>query len=296
MLRFLFGILLLLICPLLPAQITASAEADSASVETGNPFTIRLYTPRSAGIPLKIDLTSWAAVLPPENILSQSEPLRDDQRDAFRVDVQLMFFDADTFELPPALLRLTGGDTATSNSLNIKVYATPASNDLAGLAPIKDIYRESADWTDYAPWVAAIVGGILIVLLLLHWMTRKPRTKVSHRFAAQSPLDLARRKLADLEQQQLWQRGQIKNYYGELSHILREYWQMTHGFAALEMTTSEILSELKQRPQVVEHLPDAEYFFLQADLAKFAKGQPSADYHPKAFQQVIHWINKPVIQ
>lgn len=296
MLRFLFGIFLLLICPLLPAQITASAEVDSNTVETGNPFTIRLYTPRSAGIPLKIDLSSWADIIPADNILSQSTPVHDEQHDAFRVDVQVMFFDADTFDLPPVHFRLNNGDSAISNPLNIMVYATPSSNDLAGLAPIKDIYREPSNWTDYAPWIAAIVGGILIILLLLHWMTRRPKTKVSHRFAALSPLDLARRKLADLEKQQLWQRGQVKAYYDELSHILREYWQMTHGFAALEMTTSEILSELKQHPEVVEHLSDAEYFFMQADLAKFAKGQPSADYHPKAFQQVSHWINKPVIQ
>ncbi len=203
-----------------------------------------------------------------------------------------MFFDADTFDLAPALIRLNGGDTALSNPLNIMVYATPSSNDLAGLAPIKDIYREPADWTDYAPWVAAIGGGILIVLLLLHWMTRQPKTKVSHRFASLSPIDLARRKLAALEQQQLWQNGQTKAYYDELSHIAREYWQLSYDFPALEMTSSEILNELKKRDEIVENHAEVAFFFQQADLAKFAKGQPTADYHPRAFQQVSEWINR----
>ncbi|MEO6037440.1 MAG: hypothetical protein ABIQ93_03435, partial [Saprospiraceae bacterium] len=96
----------------------------------------------------------------------------------------------------------------------------------------------------------------------------------------------ARKKLEVLARKKLWQSGQLKPYYAELTFILREYLQKRYGIPALESTTEETLAYLQQQdfPEALRQ-PLAETL-LQADLVKFAKSMPPESFHEQALQQV----------
>ena len=51
-------------------------------------------------------------------------------------------------------------------------------------------------------------------------------------------------KLQNIKKQKLWQKGELKNYYSEISTIIREYTELRFGFNALELPTFDILSKL----------------------------------------------------
>ncbi|MEO6759169.1 MAG: hypothetical protein ABIO24_06920 [Saprospiraceae bacterium] len=271
---------------LLPAQaqVAAIARLDSNLAETGNPFVIHLLSPAAAGKPLGIDFSAWDTVLPPQNILAQSAP--NNLGAQYQIDLQCITFDADTLHLPPLTIRLAGGKTAETNSLDLIVIATPAPTDLNDMAELKDIRHEPVLWTDYLPWVFAVFG-LTLLILVARWLWRRAQHRDQQSRAVEMPpYELARKKLEVLARKNLWQSGQLKPYYAELTFILREYLQKRYGIPALESTTEETLAYLEQRdfpPALRQSLTET---LQQADLVKFAKSSPPEFFHAQALQQV----------
>src|SRR5439155_551442 len=61
-------------------------------------------------------------------------------------------------------------------------------------------------------------------------------------------------------------------FYFALTEIVREYLGSRYGFDALEMTTTEVLDELKKRAEhLVTEGAEVPRFFASCDLVKFAK-------------------------
>ena len=77
-------------------------------------------------------------------------------------------------------------------------------------------------------------------------------------------------KLQNLKKQKLWQKGELKEYYSELSLILREYTENRFNFPALELPTSDIIKNLKYLDS--DLLSKLEFILRKADNIKYAKG------------------------
>jgi hypothetical protein len=95
-----------------------------------------------------------------------------------------------------------------------------------------------------------------------------------------SPIEKATTLLQQLEIKELWQKGEIKDYYSELTDIARNYIEEEINIPAMESTTSELIDglrkaakqkKLKLSNETVENL---EKVLKQADLVKFAKVKP----------------------
>lgn len=84
---------------------------------------------------------------------------------------------------------------------------------------------------------------------------------------------IALRDLNKLENEKIWQKGHIKEYYSILSEIVRRYIGCKFNFIALEITTNEILEELANSINA-EQLNNLRTLLERADLAKFAKSKP----------------------
>lgn len=265
------------------AQVQATAQLDSNVAETGNPFIIRLLSPVRAGKPVQIDFSAWDTVLPRQNILAQSAATS--QGNLYQIELNCITFDADTLRLPPLTIRLSGGQMAMTNPLELVVIATPAPADLNDMADLKDIFQEPVWWSDYLPWVLALAGLIALVLAARWLLGRRQSRNSRSRSLELPPGELARKKLEVLARKRLWQTGDVKPYYAELTFILREYLQKRYDIPALESTTEETLAYLQERDFPPDlRLPLTETL-MQADLVKFAKSTPPESFHEQALQQ-----------
>ena len=102
--------------------------------------------------------------------------------------------------------------------------------------------------------------------------------------------ELALQQLEELEQQQMWQNGEVKGYHTALTYIVREYLENRYGIQALEQTTDEILAQLRVRDfdlALSQKLGDV---LQTADLVKFAKAQPTAEFHAQAMTYARSFI------
>jgi hypothetical protein len=82
-----------------------------------------------------------------------------------------------------------------------------------------------------------------------------------------------------LEEKKLWQQGLVKEYYSEVTEIIRRFFERRWNIIALEMTTDEILVQIKHVPEALMVWKEMGTFFLNADLVKFAKYQPEPAEH-----------------
>ncbi len=282
--KFCFGILFggLVLLPIIGrGQITAAF--DRATAETGEVFRLQI---RTAQRPAHVDLSTWSPWFPEENILNRSAWKA--EAGYWQQEITLICFDAGVPPLPPAALILASGDTLPLPAPPLAVKATPAPEDLADMADIKEIVPEPAHWTDYLFWVYFFVAAVLLLAAARYGPRFLHRRRAMRARSLQAPPgDLARRRLARLEQQQLWQKGAYAAYYAELSHILREFLEHRYGIFALESVTEEILAQLAQTGFPKETLPEIEYFLRQAELAKFAKAVPAAGFHEQAFRLAL---------
>lgn len=272
------------------AQAAAFAEPDSNVAETGNPFTIHLRVTGVQEAPEHADLSGWNVWVPEQNVIRQTDWTPGGQ--GFNKDLTVVFFDEDTLTLPPLNIRLKNGAAIATNALDITVVATPSPDDLVDMSDIKDIRREPANWMDYMPWILGIAGLVLLVVLA-SWLIGRTGKKgsVSSRSVELPPHELALKKLAVLEQKQLWQKGQVKAFCAEITHILREYLEKRFQIPALESTSEQILTLLRaaELPETLN--AEIENVLLQADLAKFAKSIPPENFHQEAWRvsrELIH--------
>ena len=145
----------------------------------------------------------------------------------------------------------------------------------AELKDIKQPIEEPIGWSDIWPWLLGISLLILIAYILKKYVfnTKPQIKKVIPKVII--PADVtALKALTELDKQQLWQSGRIKEYQSELSEIIRRYTENRFNFIALELATDEILKELKSRLNT-EQLANIRTLLHRADLAKFAKSKPN---------------------
>lgn len=179
-----------------------------------------------------------------------------------------LFLKVGTFEI----------DTATMDIYDIK-------------KPI-DAPHHPMEYLGYAVgWLALCVVATLVALLVIF-----RRRKVIGLFAKQRPAEpphvSAIKALEVLHNQKLWQNNKHKQYYTRITDILRDYLGGRYGVHAMEMTTEEIMDALEGMGIPAKNYTDLENILANADLVKFAKFVPEADYNETAYTNAYYFIEE----
>ncbi len=131
------------------------------------------------------------------------------------------------------------------------------------------------------PGLKGILGYSLLVLVAgslgyLVWrLARKIRRAVQLR--RMSPRERALFELAELMARDLVGQHQVKEFYFELTLIVRSYIERAHAIRAPEQTTEEFLGAVSSDPQFSKEVVKRLREFMQAaDLVKYAAVQPDS--------------------
>ena len=98
--------------------------------------------------------------------------------------------------------------------------------------------------------------------------------------------------LESLRLKKLWQSGRVKEYYSEMTEIVREYIELRFPVRALEMTTSEINAALRQTEVNSSAREKLHQTLILADLVKFAKEQPLPLENDLSFSHCIDFVRE----
>ena len=140
-----------------------------------------------------------------------------------------------------------------------------------------------------------VFSGFLLYYLIKRFFDNKPiirKVKVEPKLPAHQ---LALVEIERIKGEKIWQKGMSKEYYVQLTDVIRNYIKDRFGFNALEMTSSEIISKLIEVKDK-EAIKDLKSLFETADLVKFAKHNPLINENDANLVNAIDFINETKVE
>jgi len=168
---------------------------------------------------------------------------------------------------------------------------TPDSTEM--IAPILPIIKEEKTLEDWK-WLFYVWLFFALAGALLFFFLRKQK-KVGDLQKEEVEVirpshEVAFERLDDLEAEELWQQGKVKEYQTELTYTIREYLENRFGIQALESTTGEINNSLKEVDFDPKHTTNLNNILQIADMVKFAKAKPDASIHQEFMEKARSFV------
>ncbi len=297
--KLLFCICLVIVLAQIPGfgqKVHVSAKLDSTHMLIGDRVQVHLHIrhPDDATI-RNIDLTQLEK---DEHIeiyhKGRLDTLPSSNGFVLQQDITFTILDSGTFVVPPIAVNFDHNrrnSTLETNDLLINVY-TPAIDSLA-LAPIKPIIKEPMNWRDALPLVIGALIAALVSGLIVYFIRRRKKVEAPPPPVRIIPAhEKALQKLNELQDKELWQKGEVKAYQSELTYIIREYLENRYKIQALESTTSEIQRQLQPLDFDQNMKGELTNMLQVADLVKFAKAKPPVDFHDQVLKQAREFVLK----
>lgn len=140
-----------------------------------------------------------------------------------------------------------------------------------------------------ALWTLAIVC-VAGFFFLLWWLSRRIHKAIQLR--RMSPRERALNQLVELLKQDLVGKGKIKEFYLELTMIVRRYIEGAHSIRAPEQTTEEFLVATTNNPSFNPEVVKKLKVFLQtSDLVKFAVYCPAKEIIDQTLSTACDYID-----
>jgi hypothetical protein len=188
-------------------------------------------------------------------------------------------FDSGKYTIPriPVLIN---GKPIFSDSIKVEVNDVKVDTLKQKMYDIKDIAKVESPLGSWWIYLLVLVAITVIGYFIYKFIKKRQTQEKPEEIVFKTPIEKATTLLLQLEGKELWQKGEIKNYYSELTDIARNYIEEEIHIPAMESTTSELIEglrkaakqqKLKLSNETVENL---EKVLKQADLVKFAKVKP----------------------
>lgn len=192
-------------------------------------------------------------------------------------------FDSGYYNIPKQKI-IIGDQIFFTDSLDVRVAEVVVDTTKQGLYDIKPIVEVKEIGSNWLKYILYALLAIAIVAGLLYWFLwrQKPLTE-EQKIALLPPYDRAKLALKTLDESQYLEHENLKDYYSELTFIIRKYLDEKVYDRALESTTDELINRLnilKQGNQVdlsLEDIKNLESILKRADLVKFAKSAPNIE-------------------
>lgn len=206
-------------------------------------------------------------------------------------------FDTALYYIPPFDFFNDKGDTVESNPLSLKVFTVEISSDSTEfqIADIKPIYVPPFNWKRFFLILLYVLLGVLVsygiyrlVLIYLrnkYNILKEPEVIIPAHITALEELD-------KIKEKKIWQQGKYKAYYTELTDVIRVYISKRYDVNAMESTSDETLSMLKDFEIEKTTISLLMSIFQLADLVKFAKWNPLQDECSKSLSEAYSFVNQ----
>jgi|TARA_B110000908_G_scaffold171907_1_gene236468 hypothetical protein len=260
---------------LLFAQSPIETIVDTTSIRIGEQIEYKISVDKTDNVVFpKLILDSLKKVELVEELKIDSTPTQ------YIKKYLLTSFDSGQYLIPRQFVLINNKKYST-DSLLIDVATVKVDTLKQKLFPIKAVKNQPIIFDDYKNyvWIGLAILA-LILAFILYLIFRKKKEKIGLENLIQ-PYDLAMQRLGQLDEKFLWQAGKVKQYYIELTDIIRTYIERELNIPALESTTDELMETIKDFNKIKtldlpkETVNNLQKLLREADLVKFAKHKPN---------------------
>ena len=250
-------------------------EIDTTNIRIGEQFNLKISIDETQNVILpKLELTGLEIIDSTKTDTLENSLIR---------KYILTGFDSGAFYIPEQQIFIKNQAYFT-DSLLVNVATIAIDTTQVKKFPIKSIKSEPYTFDDFKIYLYLLLAAIAIIGFWIYWFVirKQKQRKEEKTYKVLPPFEEAIYKLNELDEKLLWQNNKVKEYYSELTEIIRGFIERELKVPALENTTDEILEALKnfedaETIQVSkETLKTLQELLHEADLVKFAKSKPLA--------------------
>ncbi|MEL7270062.1 MAG: hypothetical protein AAGL34_10835 [Bacteroidota bacterium] len=228
--------------------------------------------------------------------------LTDTLRKKDRVVLQRIYaltqFDSGTYTIPPQRVAINEQPFFT-DSFRIKVADVGVDTTKQKMFDIKPLIQVDKSLSKFWWILLYVLLGLLVVAAAVYWFyfREKPLTE-EEKEALLPPYDRALLELKRLETSKYLIQDEFKQYYSELTDIVRSYLEEDVQVSALESTTDELIDKLELLKDAgeldldVDTIQQFRKILQTADLVKFARSKPSSSVAEQDRQMVQLIVEK----
>ncbi len=292
------------------ADVKVTAVLDSDSILMGRIDTLRLFVDRDADrqgvFPLFNKMGPEGFVTLIGDTIELGMPRmdtvkREGSRIVERLVVPVQVFDSGYYHLPP-FIYMSATDSAASNVVALNVFPVKVGENDA-ISDYQDITNPSdrsfwdwmPDWLYDLWWLWLLLIVSIAAALYFGRRYRKTGKFITLPEKPQpKPWTVALDRLESLKSKNLWENGMEKEYFTELTDILRDYLFKRFGINAMEMTSRQIMQTLADQSDVRDKRAYVRKILDIADFVKFAKVRPLPADNVAAFENAVNFINETI--
>ncbi len=284
-------------CYLVSAQTspTLTSEVDTTTIKIGEQIMWQ--------VTVEVDTTAQV-IFPEGQTFSPLETVEAFETDTTRKKSRMLLqkiyaltqFDSGSYKLPEQRIEIDGKGYFT-DSMRIEVATVSVDTLAQNLYDIKPLMEVEKSNAGFWKILLGILLGLLIIGGLFYWfvLRKKPLTE-EEKVALLPPYDRALLELKQLENSKYLIQDEYKQYYSELTDIVRSYLEEDVHVSALESTTDELITKLELLKDAGElkldddTLNQFKNILKTADLVKFAKSKPPtsiAEQDRKSIEQIV---------
>ena len=289
-------------------DVEVEGKVESTDVQVGKPFTLNLSLKVPYGWFVEWNDFTTDTLSEQLDIIKRSDVERTADADSnviVKQQLTLMTFDTGQVRVPPIALKYA---RSFDDANRLKAYTDPidlysttiAVDTTLAYKPIVEPIAAPVQMKEVFPWILAVLLLALAAFGIWYWRKHR-KTKVDAdgniiRGPVIPPYDKAVGDLENLRQQKLWQSGKVKEYFSSLTDIAREYIEGQFGVNAVEMTTDDILEEVKPLHFSQETYNKLKETMEVADLVKFAKYSAANLESENAMNSMTDFVNESYAQ
>ncbi len=272
--------LLLAVQTLFAQDFSVQATIEPAQIQIGEQARLRLTLSQNKGDEVVTPILSDTITQGVEIVerLAVDTLSLGDNRLQINADYLITAFDSGFYFIPSYAYAL-GEDTLQTTPLGLSVATVTVDAQTDDIHTIKEIMSAPFLWQEFFLWVGYVLLALLLVALVLFVLLKYVlKKKVPIISVAPKPVVpphiVALNRLAGIKAEKVWQKGDIKVFYTEVTDVLRVYLEGRFNINAMELTSDEIMALVKKVPEMDEVRQQLRALLSLADLVKFAKMVP----------------------
>lgn len=281
------------------SKISISSSVDKATIYIGDLITYSVNITHDEDV--EVILPSLGENLGGFEIRDYHEfdPRKENDKIVHQVDYIISTFDVGDYEIPPISVGYkvppdTVEKILKTESIKIVVESMKPSED-------GDIKEIKPPWEISYNWKPVLVIGIIALFVILFVIAliyvvrkrKKGETIIPKKLEPpRPPHEIAYEELQRLKDSDFLETGKIKLFYSEISDIIRRYVEGRYQIIAMEMTTTEVLDQLRTTEIEGNHFELFVRFLESCDLVKFAKYIPGDNENEDIMKLAIQIVDE----
>ena len=279
-------------------SISVESKVDRSKVTIGDKIRYSLIITRDENV--KLEMPGLAENLGMFELRDYDvmEPVVQDGKIIDQTDYIISTFETGEFEIPPLTIHYSIGDDSTKKALQtepIKITIESLNPDQSGdIRDLKAPLEIERDWARIIRFAVAGFLGLVVIALVIIIIRRYKQGKAilpRKLKPPRPPHEIALEDLDALIASDLLEKGEIKVFYSELSDIIRRYIEGRFFIIAIEMTTGQLLDNMRDAAIEDEYCDMMQQFLNLCDMVKFAKYVPpnsKKDYAVATAYDFVH--------